>query len=160
MTGEDKITSVAYGHNITARTVEVAGEIAKYGYILSVADRDIGARAADGSYPDYESSPSGSMTVELLASQLDNQRANLHFYKPALDENGIFLGKGVEITSDEVIGTGTVITLEVDNILRDQVIVIIKGDTNGDGKINYKDRVRIINHNSLMAQSWQMGHSH
>lgn len=148
ITGEDRITSVAYGHNITARTVEVSGEIAKYGYILSVADRDIGARAADGSYPDYENSPSGSMTVELLASQLDNQRANLHFYKPKLDENGIFIGKGDEITSDEVIGTGTVVTLEVDNVLRDQVIVIIKGDVNGDGVINYKDRGKIINHNA------------
>lgn len=148
ITGEDKITSVAYGHNITARTVEVTGEVAKYGYITSVADRDIGEKAADGTYPDYDNSPSGSMTVELLASQLDNQRANLHFYKPALDENGIFLGKGVEITSDEVIGTGTVITLEVDNILRDQVIVIIKGDVNGDGLINYKDRGKIINHNA------------
>ena len=88
------------------------------------------------------------MTVELLASQLDNQRANLHFYKPKLDENGIFIGKGDEITSDEVIGTGTVVTLEVDNVLRDQVIVIIKGDVNGDGVINYKDRGKIINHNA------------
>lgn len=148
ITGEDRITSVAYGHNITARTVEVTGEIAKYGYIMSVADRDIGSRAADGTYPDYENSPTGSMTVELLASQLDNERANLHFYRPNLDENGIFIGKGDEITSDEVIGTGTVVTLEVDNVLRDQVIVIIKGEVNGDGVINYKDRGKIINQNA------------
>lgn len=148
-TGEDLITSQAYGHNITARNVSVAGDAVNYGYILSVADRDIGAKAADGSYPDYENSASGSMTVEVLASQLDNQRANLHFYKPNLDADGIFIGKGQEITTDEVIGTGTVVTLEVGNVLKDQVIVIIKGDTSGDGKINYKDRAAIINHNSL-----------
>lgn len=148
-TGEDLITSQAYGHNITARNVSVAGDAVNYGYILSVADRDIGAKAADGSYPDYEASASGSMTVEILASQLDNQRANLHFYKPNLDADGIFIGKGQEITTDEVIGTGTVVTLEVGNVLKDQVIVIIKGDTSGDGKINYKDRAAIINHNSL-----------
>lgn len=148
-TGEDLITSQAYGHNITARNVSVAGDAVNYGYILSVADRDIGAKAADGSYPDYENSASGSMTVEILASQLDNQRANLHFYKPNLDADGIFIGKGQEITTDEVIGTGTVVTLEVNNVLKDQVIVIIKGDTSGDGKINYKDRAAIINYNSL-----------
>ena len=148
-TGEDLITSQAYGHNITARNVAVDGDSVNYGYILSVADRDIGTKAADGSYPDYENSATGSMTVEILASQLDNARANLHFYKPNLDADGIFIGKGQEITTDAVIGTGTVVTLEVNNVLKDQVIVIIKGDTSGDGKINYKDRAAIINYNSL-----------
>lgn len=156
-TGEDRITSLAYGHEITARNVTVDGEVAKYGYIMSVADRNIGERAADGTYPDYDNSPSGTMTVELLANQLDNQRVNLHFYRPNLDENGIFIGKGDEITSDEVIGTGTVVTLEVDNVLKDQVIVIIKGEVNGDGVINYKDRGKIINHNAADGTKFAEG---
>lgn len=129
-TGDDKITSLEYGHEIHD------------GYIWSVADRDIGSSDSE-----YQSNISGTMTVALLKSQLDNDPTQLYIYAPKrdasgniiMDSNNMPTHNDTALADTDTIGTGAKVVLMIDDVIKDSDIVVIRGDTDGDGMITMND---------------------
>ena len=78
-----------------------------------------------------------------LGQTLGNLRENF------INDNLVFLdSKGNVITDDKVVSTGHQIVIydETDGSVRDRVIIVLKGDTNGDGSIDIMDLNTITMH--------------
>lgn len=71
-----------------------------------------------------------------VKSQMTNPVEHLKIYN--LD--------GVEISNDDIVGTGFVIKLEINNVLYDSKVLIVKGDTNGDGEVGVADIIKLRLH--------------
>ncbi|MBR1416803.1 MAG: cadherin-like beta sandwich domain-containing protein [Bacilli bacterium] len=76
-------------------------------------------------------------TILDLKNQLDNDNSKLVVYK----------ADGVTALSDtDKVATGQIVKLIINGTEKDSDIIVVKGDTNGDGKITLLDAVKTINH--------------
>lgn len=75
-------------------------------------------------------------TVEQLKDQLDNENTKLEIY----EQDGITLYTGNSV------GTGMIVKLVESNIILDQKVIVVKGDTDGNGMINAIDALKVVNH--------------
>lgn len=71
-----------------------------------------------------------------MKDQLDNENSRLKIY----ESDGI-----TEYTGDKV-GTGMIVKLFKDEVVVDQKVIVIKGDTDGNGLINALDALKVVNH--------------
>ena len=76
-------------------------------------------------------------TVLELKNNLDNENEYLEIW--SADEK-------TKITDDQKLATGMIVKLIQDGKEIDRKLVIIKGDTSGDGEIDLFDAVKILNH--------------
>ena len=72
-----------------------------------------------------------------MKNQLDNENKYLEIW--TADES-----KKVEDT--ETLATGMIVKLMIEGQEKDRKIIVIKGDTSGDGEIDLFDAVKILNH--------------
>lgn len=85
----------------------------------------------------------------------DEQAATEILTKFKSSENVVILkADGTALSTDEYVGTGCKVCLMDENTVLDEVLVILRGDTNGDGKISTADYMRI---RSLFRGTIQMG---
>lgn len=101
---EEKITSVAYGHDISD------------GYIKTVAEKATGLD---------------------MKNQLDNDNAKLEIW--TADDSS-------QISDSDLVGTGMIVKLIVNGSVVDSKVIVIRGDTTGDGIINIFDSSDILDH--------------
>ena len=50
-----------------------------------------------------------------------------------------------KVAADEKLATGMIIKLVINGVEKDRKIIVIKGDTSGDGEIDLLDAVKILN---------------
>ncbi len=74
---------------------------------------------------------------DLIVGELDNPKEYLQVWNH--DDN-------TQIDENTKLQTGMIVKLIIDGIEYDRDEVVIKGDTNGDGKITINDSVKIVNH--------------
>ena len=74
---------------------------------------------------------------DLIVGELDNPKEYLQVWNH--DDN-------TRIGENEKLGTGMIVKLIIDGEEFDRDEIVIKGDTNGDGKITINDSVKIVNH--------------
>lgn len=75
-------------------------------------------------------------TAEEMKDQLDNENSKLKIY----------LADGsTEYTGDKI-GTGMIVKLFVRGVVVDQKVIVVKGDTDGNGEINAIDALKVVNH--------------
>lgn len=72
-----------------------------------------------------------------LKDQLDNPNEYLEIWSS--DETRL-------ISDSEKLATGMIVKLMIDGVEHDRKVIVIKGDTNGDGIIDLFDAVKILNH--------------
>lgn len=75
-------------------------------------------------------------TVEQVKDQLDNDNTKLEIY----EQDGITLYTG------NTVGTGMIVKLVENNVILDQKVIVVKGDTDGNGMINAIDALKVVNH--------------
>ncbi len=73
---------------------------------------------------------------DTFKGQFDNSPTELKLY----------LKDGTTLVTNQKIGTGMILKLERNGQLLDQKEIVIKGDTNGDGKISVNDAVTVVSH--------------
>ena len=61
-----------------------------------------------------------------------NERTFIRIYK-----------NGVEVKGDVLVGTGMIVQLEVNGVVKDSVVVVVTGDINGDGKVTITDMLKV-----------------
>lgn len=71
-----------------------------------------------------------------LKDQLDNDNSKLKIYK----------SDGVTEYTGNQIGTGMIVKLFYGNQVVDQKVIVVKGDTDGNGIINAIDALKVVNH--------------
>lgn len=75
-------------------------------------------------------------TAEDMKDQLDNDNSKLKIYK----------SNGVEEYTGNKIGTGMIVKLFINNVVVDQKVIVVVGDTDGNGEINAIDALKVVNH--------------
>ena len=75
-------------------------------------------------------------SAETLKDQLDNDNAKLKIY----------LSDGITEYTGDKMATGMIIKLIIRNKVVDQKIIVVKGDTDGNGQINAIDALKVVNH--------------
>ena len=75
-------------------------------------------------------------SADELKDQLDNDNVKLKVYQADGE---------TEYTGDHV-GTGMIVKLFIDDVVKDQKTIIVKGDTDGNGIINAIDALKVVNH--------------
>lgn len=75
-------------------------------------------------------------TAEQMKDQLDNDNSKLKIY----------LSDGTTEYTGNKIGTGMIVKLFVHNVVVDQKVIVVKGDTDGNGEINAIDALKVVNH--------------
>ncbi len=108
---------------------------------------------APGSRFTFVFDPVTSNSAESFEIKLNNENSGLSIsdgYLYGLSEKqslsnilGYFENSHLLTSSKTNIGTGTVISLEVDGTVMDSVVAIIQGDVNGDGRITSTDYVLV-----------------
>ena len=73
----------------------------------------------------------------VMKDQLDNNKEELQIWTSDLTR---------EINADEKVGTAMFVRLMIDQVENDRKVIVVKGDTSGDGDINLFDAVKILNH--------------
>ena len=76
-------------------------------------------------------------TVTNVKNQLDNENSKLEIW--SADDTQ-------QLSDNEIVGTGMIVKLRVNGNLLDSKIIIIKGDTSGDGIVDIFDSSDILNH--------------
>ena len=71
-----------------------------------------------------------------LKNQLDNDNSKLKIYK----------ADGVTEYTGSNVGTGMIVKLIINDVVKDQKTIIVKGDTDGNGIINAIDALLVVNH--------------
>ena len=71
-----------------------------------------------------------------LKDELDNDNAYLEIWTS--DESR-------KVEDDEKLSTGMIVKLVINGVLKDRKIIVIRGDTSGDGEIDLLDAVKILN---------------
>lgn len=77
-----------------------------------------------------------STSANELKDQLDNDNSKLKIY----------LSDGTTEYTGSKIGTGMIVKLFVRGVVVDQKVIIVKGDTDGNGEINAIDALKVVNH--------------
>ena len=75
-------------------------------------------------------------SADEIKDQLDNDNSMLKIY----EKNGTTEYKGSNL------GTGMIVKLIKDDVVLDQKIIVVKGDTDGNGIINAIDSLKVVNH--------------
>lgn len=75
-------------------------------------------------------------TAEEMKNQLDNDNSKLKIY----EKDGV-----TEYTGDKI-GTGMIVKLFKGSKVVDQKVIVVMGDTDGDGIINSIDALKVVNH--------------
>ena len=75
-------------------------------------------------------------TAEEMKDQLDNENENLKIY----------LADGTTEYTGDKIGTGMIVKLFIRGVVVDQKVIVVKGDTDGNGEINAIDALKVVNH--------------
>ena len=91
-------------------------------------------RDTEGS--EYITGMEPKITVDEFLSNLKNERENLKVYE-STDVN--------TVDSEEIIKTKYIVKLSINGIVYDQLVLVIKGDVNGDGYITVGDVTRTKN---------------
>ena len=76
-------------------------------------------------------------TVTNMKDELDNDNSKLEVWNA--DESA-------QLTDTDYIATGCIVKLMINGVEKDRKIIVIKGDTNGDGKVSLVDAVAIAYH--------------
>lgn len=72
-----------------------------------------------------------------MKNQLDNENEYLEIW--TADESS-------QVSDSDTLATGMIVKLMIDGVEKDRKLIVIKGDTNGDGEIDLFDAVRVLNH--------------
>ncbi|MCL2280378.1 S8 family serine peptidase [Candidatus Saccharibacteria bacterium] len=96
---------------------------------------------------DYISGVIDETLVETLKNQLDNNNSNLY----------IFQSDGTTAVSSGNVGTGMIVKLIIAGDVKDEKIIIVMGDVNGDGVIDTFDGVKLLNHYLGMSGTTLVG---
>lgn len=75
-------------------------------------------------------------SAETMKDQLDNDNEKLKIYK----------SDGVTEYTGNNIGTGMIVKLFKNDQVIDQKVIVVKGDTDGNGQINAIDALKVVNH--------------
>lgn len=75
-------------------------------------------------------------TAEEMKDQLDNENEKLKIY----------LADGTTEYTGDKIGTGMIVKLFIRGVVVDQKVIVVKGDTDGNGEINAIDALKVVNH--------------
>jgi len=75
-------------------------------------------------------------TAEEMKDQLDNENSKLKIY----------LADGITEYTGSKIGTGMIVKLFIRGKVVDQKVIVVKGDTDGNGEINAIDALKVVNH--------------
>ncbi len=75
-------------------------------------------------------------SAEAMKDQLDNDNEKLKIYK----------SDGVTEYTGNNIGTGMIVKLFKSDQVIDQKVIVVKGDTDGNGQINAIDALKVVNH--------------
>lgn len=129
--GRNTISIVVKAESESIKTYQVV--VIRDSNLEQITSEQFGHTIADG----YIKTVADLQTVTDLKNQLDNDNSKLQVWSA---DNTTMLGD-----SDRV-GTGMIVKLFVNNVMTDSKIVIVLGDTTGDGKLNMNDVSRIINH--------------
>ena len=128
VTAEDGTTQKTYKININREgigevitSVEFGHDISD-GYIKTVSNR---------------TETDDATTVLDIKNQLDNDNEKLEVWNATDD---------TKLEDTDTVGTGMIVKLIIDDNVADSQIIVIKGDTNGDGEINVIDASSIVNH--------------
>lgn len=78
----------------------------------------------------------GTTGIE-MKNQLDNENEYLEIW--TADESS-------QVSDSDTLATGMIVKLMIDGEEKDRKIIVIKGDTSGDGEIDLFDAVKILNH--------------
>lgn len=77
-----------------------------------------------------------STSASEMKDQLDNDNSKLRIY----------LNDGVTEYTGSKIGTGMIVKLFIRGVVVDQKVIVVKGDTDGNGEINAIDALKVVNH--------------
>ncbi len=94
-------------------------------------------------YDGYITSISPDKTPTQIKDQFANDNIKLKILKEQDPDNP---GTLVELEDSELVGTGMYLKLYINEVEKDSKILVIKGDTNGDGEITVTDVVKTLNH--------------
>ena len=72
-----------------------------------------------------------------MKNQLDNENEYLEIW--TADETK-------KVSDSDTLATGMIVKLMIDGEEKDRKLIVIKGDTSGDGEIDLFDAVKILNH--------------
>jgi len=75
-------------------------------------------------------------SAETMKDQLDNDNEKLKIYQ----------SDGVTEYTGKNIGTGMIVKLFQNDLVIDQKVIVVKGDTDGNGLINAIDALKVVNH--------------
>jgi hypothetical protein len=86
---------------------------------------------------EYVKTAKNDQTTVLLKSQFDNDASSLEVWKA--DDSS-------KLADDEIVGTGMILKLIINELEVDRKIIVIRGDTSGEGVIDLFDAVKVLNH--------------
>ncbi len=135
------LTGLAFGTTSVKYVITAEdGTILTYEVIITrlseteqITSEEYGHVIEDG----YIKTVSDNTTVLDLKNQLDNDNEKLVIY----DSDGI-----TELTDSDLVGTEKIVKLIIDGEQADSKIIIVLGDTTGDGIIDIWDNSDILNH--------------
>ena len=121
VTAEDGKTNITYDVVITRESEQEMITSVDYGHTIE-----------DG----YIKTVAENTTVLDMKNQLDNENSKLKIYDI----------EGNELTDTDIVGTAMIVKLFVDGNELDSKVIIVKGDTTGDGIVDNLDSGDILNH--------------
>lgn len=98
---------------------------------------------------DYITSVKPDTSFDTFKTEFDNDSNELVLYE----------ADGITKVTNKKIGTGMILKLERGGKVLDQKIIVIYGDTNGDGNVELNDAVKIVNHyleTSLLTGAYEI----
>ena len=132
--------SLAKGENLITVTVSHGGNETVYTIIVTI-DAELPKKIASDIHTltaDYIMTFAPEQTVMTLKNQLTNENQYLKVY----DQDGT----EVSDASSEYIGTGYVVKLLIDGTIHDELMVVVKGDVDGNGEVEALDARAIALH--------------
>jgi len=120
-------------------TIKVKGEDASAQMTVTVVNNLITSDIYDVEEKETEKIIIGADEGETLKDFIDklsNEESMINIY----DKEGNLIQD-----KTQVVKTGLIVKLEINNIVYDEVIMIVRGDLNGDGIIDVSDKVALVN---------------
>lgn len=101
--------------------------------LTTITSEEYGHTIVDG----YIKTVRLSTTGIQMKDQLDNENEYLEIW--TADESKL-------VSDSEIMKTGMIVKLMIGGVEKDRKIIVIRGDTSGDGLVNLFDAVKILNH--------------
>ena len=130
--GENLLTILVTAQDGTTETYTV--KVKKELGISEVITSDIFGHTIDD---DYIQTVAVDTTGSEMKDQLDNPNEYLEIW--TADESA-------QVADDDTLATGMIVKLMINGSEKDRKLVVIKGDTSGEGVIDLYDAVKILNH--------------